>query len=160
MQRGVWHGPCSRSATIKVKRQHVTFLPFLTGWGHFYTNGTDLLSTLIEWLPNPDPMEQQAKVFKSYKKVMWVRFFFFYPENKINWKDFFSIKFSPQLKKKTDLHIYNVFISKSLISRVQINYASISWYSPSATWTGLNITLLITFWSWNDCVQTEQIRFP
>lgn len=71
-------------------------------------------------------MEQQTKVFKSYKKVMWVGFFFT-QKTKLMGR-IFSIKIFLSFKK-TDLHIYNVFISKSLSSCVQINYASISWYS-------------------------------
>lgn len=54
--------------TIKLKRQHMTF-PFVHYEAVSITNGTDLLSIVIEWFPNPDPTEQQTKVFESHKKV-------------------------------------------------------------------------------------------
>lgn len=73
----------------------------------------DLLNILIEWSPNPDPMEQQTKVFKSYKKIMCLGSFFFTQKKKLMGR-ISSSNFSLSLKKKTDLHIY-IFISKLLM---------------------------------------------
>lgn len=54
---------------IKLKRT-CNIPSFLTWRGCFYTDRTNLLNILIEWFPNPEPVEQQTKVFKSYKKMM------------------------------------------------------------------------------------------
>lgn len=92
-QRSMTRSLALEVPTIKVKRQHVTFLPFLTGGVYFYTNGTDLLSTLTECFLNPLPMEHQTEVFKRYKKVMWLGFFFFpTQETKLTGR-IFSVKF-------------------------------------------------------------------
>lgn len=72
--------------------------------------GTDRLNTLIKWSPNPDPMEKQTKVFKSYKKIMCWAFIFPTQKKKLMAR-ISSINF-PLTFKKTDLYIYNIVISK------------------------------------------------
>lgn len=49
--------------TIKLKRQHITFA-FLDNEA---TSQLVLIAQFaVEWFPNPDPMDQQTKVFNTF----------------------------------------------------------------------------------------------
>lgn len=152
MQRWVWHGPCSRSAHNQAEEitRNISFLPYMRrtflhkwGWSAQYPN---------RMVPKSWPYEATKK--KERKDV----FGFFFSPRKLMGR-IFSTKFLSVFKKLT-CTLNNIFISKLLSSCNRIHCASISWYSPGSTWTGLN-TILLTHFDpeWTVCLRIEQMPF-
>ena len=123
-ERWVWHGPCSRSAHNEAE-ETTHNISFLTQWGYFCKNRTELLNILIDCSQILTQWSRRPRCLKAIRK--WCACFFFPSRERSLWVRFHLLNFFLFFFFFNYLHVYSNFISKLLSSCNQINNISISW---------------------------------